>query len=80
MAGRIRDHTEAAIIIPEAKPRNTVLTLWEISPLKNQTMALPRAVAAKMIVKPMTVIMVGDMVHLLKIAGDSLREAPAFCA
>lgn len=54
--GMRSDQTDAAIIIPDAKPKNTVFTFWEISPLKNHTIALPRAVARNITEKPIAVI------------------------
>ena len=50
MAGSSSDHTEAAIITPAAKPKNTFCVVWDRSFLKKNTMAEPRMVAKQ--VKP----------------------------
>ena len=49
------DHTDAAIIIPAAKPRMSVLSLGEISFLKKKTTDAPAAVAINIKAKPSTV-------------------------
>jgi len=41
------DHTDAATVMPDAKPRKSVFTFSDISLLKNQTIALPAVVAKK---------------------------------
>ena len=50
MAGMSSDHTDAAIITPAAKPRNTFCMVWDISFLKKNTMPAPSTVARQ--VKP----------------------------
>ena len=42
MAGMSSDHTDAAIITPAAKPRNTFCVVWDRSFLKKNTMAAPQ--------------------------------------
>lgn len=58
MDGMMSDHTDAATMIPDAKPRNSVFTLSDISLLKNQTIALPAVVARKMTKNPKIIIAV----------------------
>ena len=58
MDGMSSDQTDAATITPEAKPKNSVLSLPESSPLKMNTSAAPAVVAMKMIQKTSTVIAV----------------------
>ena len=58
MDGMSSDHTDAATMTPEANPKNSVLSLPDISPLKKNTSAAPAVVAMKMIQKPSTVIAV----------------------
>lgn len=58
MDGMSSDQTDAATMTPEAKPKNSVLSLPESSPLKMNTSAAPAVVAMKMIQKPSTVIAV----------------------
>lgn len=58
MAGIISDQTDAAIIIPDAKPKNTVFIFSEMSFLKNHTTELPSVVARKITKNPKTVITV----------------------
>ena len=53
MAGISSDHTEAAIITPAAKPRNTFCVTADISFLKKNTMAAPSTVARQVAPVPM---------------------------
>ena len=50
MAGISKDQTDAAIITPAAKPRNTFCMVWDISFLKKNTIPAPSTVARQ--VKP----------------------------
>ena len=59
------DQTDAATITPEAKPKNSVLSLPESSPLKKNTSAAPAVVATKMIQKPSAVIAIADIFRYL---------------
>ena len=58
IAGISSDHTDAAIIMPAANPRNSVLSLSDISFLKKNTSAAPSVVARKIIENPVIVITV----------------------
>ena len=55
MAGIRRDHTEAATMTPEAKPRRAFCTLGLKACLKKNTQEAPAAVPIKGIIIPMNI-------------------------
>ena len=57
------DHTDAAIIMPEAKPRNSVFAFFDSARKKN-TSADPSEVITNIIDIPITVITVPSIFHL----------------
>ena len=56
MEGMMSDHTDAAIIMPAANPRNNVLNFGEISFLNTKTTAAPAAVPMNTSTNPSAVM------------------------